>query len=111
MSAVPTRLRKLVRARSVEPHPDVVRLTPEDRRYLTSFHDDRVPLPPGAGRELSQRNPRLRELREAYAALDLPVTAPRAGTSRRSSRSSTCAGSGARRSSPGTTASCRASPR
>ena len=60
----------------------MVRLTPEDRRYLTSLYDDRVPLPPGAGAELSQRNPRLRELREAYAALDLPVTARRAGTSR-----------------------------
>jgi SAM-dependent methyltransferase len=75
VSSVPTRLRKLVRSRSVEPHPDLVRLTPEDHRYLTSFHDDSVPLPQGAGAELSQHNPRLRELRSAYAALDLPVTA------------------------------------
>jgi SAM-dependent methyltransferase len=59
----------------VAPHPDVVRLTPEDHRYLTSLHDDSVPLPPGAEHELRTGNPRLRELRAAYAALDLPVTA------------------------------------
>jgi hypothetical protein len=59
----------------VEPHPDVVKLSPEDRRYLTSLHDESVPLPPGAERELRPDNPRLRELRRAYDALDLPVTA------------------------------------
>jgi SAM-dependent methyltransferase len=69
------RLRRLVRPRSVEPHPDVVRLTPEDRRYLTSFYDDSVPLPPGAERILTSRNPRLQELRDTYARLELPVTA------------------------------------
>jgi SAM-dependent methyltransferase len=75
VTPVQERLRRLVRARSVEPHPDLVRLTPEDHRYLTSFHDDSVPLPLGAGAELTQRNPRLRELRDAYARLDLPATA------------------------------------
>jgi hypothetical protein len=73
---VNARLRNLARRRRgrVEPHPDVVRLTPEDHRYLTSLHDDSVALPAGAERELRASNPRLRELREAYAALDLPVT-------------------------------------
>jgi SAM-dependent methyltransferase len=67
------RLRGLVRDPEPEPHPDLVRLTPEDHRYLTSLHDDSVPLPPGAEAELSGENPRLRELSERYAALDLPV--------------------------------------
>ena len=66
---------RLVRSRGVKPHPDVVRLTPEDHRYLTSFYDDRVPLPPGAAEELTARNPRLRSLRSAYASLDVPVIA------------------------------------
>jgi SAM-dependent methyltransferase len=64
--------RRLV-SRGAEPHPDLVRLTPEDRRYLTSLYDDSVPLPPGAEEELSQANPRLRELRERYARLDVPA--------------------------------------
>jgi SAM-dependent methyltransferase len=68
-------LRRLVPGRRAEPHPDLVRLTPEDHRYLTSLYDDSGALPPGADAELSERNPRLRALREAYAALDLPVTA------------------------------------
>jgi hypothetical protein len=55
-----------------EPHPDLVRLTPEDRRYLTSLYDDSVPLPDAAA-QLTPDNPRLVELRERYAALDLPV--------------------------------------
>ncbi len=63
-----------MRGRRIRPHPDVTRLTPEDHRYLTSFHDDSVPLPSGADRELSASNPRLRELRDAYAGLQLPVT-------------------------------------
>src|SRR6185312_17159695 len=67
-------LRRLRRRGSVVPHPDVVRLTPEDHRYLTSFYDDRVPLPPGAGDQLTSRNPRLRALRSAYSSLNLPVT-------------------------------------
>jgi SAM-dependent methyltransferase len=69
------RTRGLIRPRRrlVEPHPDVVKLTPEDHRYLTSFYDDRVPLPDGVQRELSSASPRLRELRDAYASLELPV--------------------------------------
>jgi len=67
-------LRRLRRRGSVAPHPDVVRLTPEDHRYLTSFYDDSVALPDGAARELVQTNPRLVELRSAYAGLNLPVT-------------------------------------
>ena len=59
--------------RGPQPHPDLVRLTPEDRRYLTSLYDDSVPLPPEAEEELSERNPRLRELRERYSRLDLPA--------------------------------------
>jgi len=38
-----------------------------------SLFDSRVPLPPGAERELTAGNPRLRELRETYDALALPV--------------------------------------
>jgi SAM-dependent methyltransferase len=70
------RLRDLSRRlvdRSPEPHPDLVRLTAEDRRYLTSLYDDSVPLPPGAEEELTAANPRLRELRERYARLDIPA--------------------------------------
>jgi hypothetical protein len=67
------RVRRLAAGRRPEPHPDLVRLTPEDRRYLTSLYDDSVPLPPGAEQELSDDNPRLRELRERYAPLDLPA--------------------------------------
>jgi SAM-dependent methyltransferase len=71
------RLRSLARRRGrgrVDPHPDVVKLTPEDHRYLTSLHDDSVALPDGAERELRAGSPRLEELRAAYEALDLPVT-------------------------------------
>jgi hypothetical protein len=69
------RLRRLLPARSrgPEPHPDLVRITDEDRRYLTSLYDDSAPLPEGAERDLSEDNPRLRELRDAYRELDLPV--------------------------------------
>jgi SAM-dependent methyltransferase len=71
-----SRLARLRRgSRRAEPHPDLVRLTPEDRRYLTSLYDDSVPLPPGA-EALTRDNPRLVELREAYAALASPVTEP-----------------------------------
>lgn len=63
--------RRLVRARSAD--EELLRLTDEDRRYMTSKHDESVPLPPGAAQDLHSGNPRLRELREAYAALDLPA--------------------------------------
>ena len=69
------RLRSLgSRDREPQPHPDLVRLTPEDRRYLTSLYDDSLPLPPGAEEALTEPIPRLDDLRRRYAALDLPVT-------------------------------------
>jgi SAM-dependent methyltransferase len=68
------RLRQLVRPPAEpEPHPDLVRLTAEDRRYLTTLYDDSVPLPPGAQEMLTPDSPRLRQLRASYASLDLPV--------------------------------------
>ena len=72
MSPMPSRIRRLGRIarRPPEPHPELVTLTPEDRRYLTSFYDDSVPLPDGASEQLVEDNPRLRELRAAYAELD-----------------------------------------
>jgi hypothetical protein len=51
-----------------------MRLSAEDWRYLTTLHDDSVPLPEGAGDHLSPDSPRLRELRESYAASSYPVT-------------------------------------
>lgn len=69
------RLRRALAARASgpEPHPDLVRLTDEDRRYLTSLHDDSVALPPEANEVLRQDNPRLLDLKERYARLELPV--------------------------------------
>jgi SAM-dependent methyltransferase len=64
-------LRRLVRPR--RPEPAGQELTEEERRWMTTKHDDSVPLPPGAAEQLRPDNPRLRELRETYAALDLPV--------------------------------------
>jgi len=60
------RIQRLVRA--LRPGID------PDHRYLTTLHERRLPLPPGAEAELVPDNPRLAELRAAYAALDLPVT-------------------------------------
>lgn len=62
------------RGSEAEPLPELVTLTDEDRRYLTTLHDETVPLPEGADEYLREGNPRLAELRSAYAALDLPVT-------------------------------------
>jgi SAM-dependent methyltransferase len=45
----------------------------DDGGYLTTLHEQSVPLPPGAEEELRPDNPRLEELRAAYASLDLPV--------------------------------------
>ena len=71
------RLRRLVDPRSRrELHPDLRGPSEEDRRYLTSLYDDSVPLPEEAARELRDDNPRLQELRDAYARLELPVLAP-----------------------------------
>ena len=68
-------LRRLVqRVRKPRP-PELIKLTAEDRRYLTTLHDETVPLPVGAEQDLSPESPRLRELREEYSALDLPVLA------------------------------------
>lgn len=47
----------------------------EDARYLTTLHEQRTPLPPGAAEELVPDNPRLVALRRAYAAFDAPVRA------------------------------------
>lgn len=49
------------------------RINPEERRYLASPYDNRLPLPPGAVDVLRDDNPRLIELRQAYADLDFPV--------------------------------------
>src|SRR5687768_2036666 len=68
------RIRRAAR-RKPEPHPDLVRLTPEDKRYLTALYDDSVPLPPGAEEELSNENPTLIDLRARYATVDLPAMA------------------------------------
>lgn len=71
------RLRRLVGASADRELPrELIELTPEDRRYLNSLYDDSVPLPEGAAATLSDANPRLRELRQAYAALDLPALSP-----------------------------------
>ena len=72
-------MRRLLR-RGGRPSPDdgipreLITLTDEDRRYLTTLADDSVPLPAGAEQDLRDDHPRLQELRAAYAALDLPVT-------------------------------------
>jgi SAM-dependent methyltransferase len=64
------RLKKLVRGPR---EPQLVKLTAEDRRYLTTLHDETTPLPPGAEQDLSPETPRLQQLRDEYASLDLPV--------------------------------------
>ena len=50
------------------------RLDDGSRRYLLSSYDDSVPVPPQAVDALRADHPRLQALREAYAALQLPVT-------------------------------------
>ncbi len=73
-ASVPRRLRRAARRLTGGRERDPLALTPEDRRYLTEYYDASVPLPPGANEELSESNPRLRELRESYAKLDLPAS-------------------------------------
>jgi SAM-dependent methyltransferase len=69
------RLRRTIgRARGGRGRRDPLELSPEDRRYLTEYYDASVPLPPGAEEELSERNPRLRDLRATYDALALPAS-------------------------------------
>lgn len=53
---------------------ELIELTDEDRRYLTTLADESVPLPEGAEQRLRGDHPRLVELREAYAALRSPAT-------------------------------------
>jgi SAM-dependent methyltransferase len=64
------------RRTEIEPLPELITLTEEDRRYLSSLHDDSVPLPDGAEDRLRGDHPRLLELRAAYDAVDLPVRVP-----------------------------------
>lgn len=54
--------------------PSRFSLTDEDRAFLTSRRDERRPLPRGAREYLTADNPRLTELRRAYAALATPAT-------------------------------------
>lgn len=65
--------RRLRAGRAPRIDPALEAITPEDRRYLRTPFDDSVPLRPGAEKELRVDNPRLKMLRHAYAALDLPV--------------------------------------
>lgn len=53
---------------------ELVALTPEDRRYLTTLHDDSVAVPDALAAQLTEANPRLVDLRRRYEALELPVT-------------------------------------
>ena len=69
-------VKRLAGSEPQRPERELVTLTDEDRRYLTTLHDDSVPLPPGSAEELTADSPRLRELREEYDALDLPVLSP-----------------------------------
>lgn len=76
MSTVRSAARRLRRAIARPRGRDAsgpLRLTPEDRRYLTEHYDASVALPPGAADELTDANPRLRQLRAAYAALEVPA--------------------------------------
>ncbi len=68
------RLRRMIGGVRGRAGRDPLRLTPEDQRYLTEYYDSSVPLPPSAAEELTESNPRLRELRTTYAALDLPAS-------------------------------------
>lgn len=51
----------------------IIRLRPEDRRSIGLSHDPSTQLPPGAADYLRADNPRLLELRQAYAATGWPV--------------------------------------
>ncbi len=70
------RLRRRLISRRPGPPPELVRITAEDRKYLSSLYQDTVPLPARAQEELVSDNPRLRELRQRYDALELPVLSP-----------------------------------
>lgn len=64
------RLRRFVRT---APELELLRLTDEDLRYLTTLHDESVPLPAGAEVTLSQANPQLVDLRDRYERTDVPA--------------------------------------
>jgi hypothetical protein len=72
------RLRRLLGRDDLESRipRELIVATEDDKRHLARLYDDSVPLPPGAEAELTPDNPRLRELKEAYAAFDQPVRAP-----------------------------------
>jgi len=52
----------------------VSRIKPEDRRNYFVSADDSIALPRGAAEDLRADHPKLRDLRERYAKLDLPVS-------------------------------------
>jgi SAM-dependent methyltransferase len=62
----------------VEPWIDALlrSMAPTEWRMLTQRYNDAVPLPPTAQNYLSNRSPRLQQLRETYARSHLPVTVP-----------------------------------
>jgi hypothetical protein len=76
-TGLPRRIRGALgrRARAVlRRKEEPFRLSDHDRRYLTSFYDDRSPLPADADSQLTATNPELVELKDAYQRLALPVT-------------------------------------
>lgn len=52
---------------------ELVAVTDQDRQWLSKAYNDAVPLPRGAADDLRSDHPRLLELRDRYASLDLPV--------------------------------------
>jgi SAM-dependent methyltransferase len=68
------RLREVVRSSDRPAHPQHL-ITAADEAYLTTPFDATVPLPADADQLRSPDNPRLRELRAAYGALDIPPVA------------------------------------
>ncbi len=69
------RMRRLLGRQGAGIPAELITMTDEDRRYLENLYDDSIPLPDGAEEALTAENPRLVELREAYASSDLPVLA------------------------------------
>ncbi len=58
---------------ALEPSSELLAITDADRRWLSKPHNDAVPLPAGARRDLRSDHPRLLDLRDRYAGLRLPV--------------------------------------
>lgn len=54
---------------------ELTAVSEEDRRWLSTLHDDTVALPAHTAQALRDDHPRLVELRRRYADLDLPVLA------------------------------------